>query len=339
MKRLGVIMAGGKGERFWPLSREKHPKQFLKIKGNKELIESTYERIKESFDDVLIVTTRILEDRVRERFPNTSIIAEPVGKNTAPCAAIATKFAEEHGFDIVALFPADHYIDGIDGFKDNVQNARKMAEEGFISTIGIKPTRPDTGFGYIERGEVIKEGIYKVRKFHEKPDRSLAEDYFKSGKFYWNAGMFFWRTDVFFNELKRFAPEIFEPVSRYNLSEIETIYKEVPSISIDYALLEKTDKTVVVESNFFWEDLGSYIALERVIEKDSGGNVVIGDAVFLDAGDNIVVSQDGLVAALGVENLVIVHTKDVTLVLPKDKSQDVKRIVRLLREQNKKKYL
>ena len=339
MRTLGVIMAGGKGERFWPLSREKHPKQFLKIKGDKELIENTFERIKKGFDEVLIVTTRVLENKVKERFPGVKVIAEPIGKNTAPCAAISTKFAKEHGFDIVALFPADHYIDGIEGFLDNVRVAINMAERGFISTIGIKPTRPDTGFGYIERGASLEKGVYRVLKFHEKPDRGLAESYLESGRFYWNAGMFFWRVDIFFSELEKHAPDIFQPIDRYDLGDIETIYMEVPSISIDYALLEKTDKTVVVESKFFWEDLGSYLALERVIDKDENENIIIGDAALLDANGNIVVAQDGIVAALGVENIVIVHTKDVTLVLPKERSQEVKRIVKLLREQNKEQYL
>lgn len=339
MKALGVIMAGGKGERFWPLSREHHPKQFLKIKGDRELIQSTYDRIKESFDDILIVTTKTLENKVKDRFPSVKVIAEPVGKNTAPCAAVSTKFASLNGFDTVALFPADHYIEGVKEFLGNVESALKMAEKGFISTIGIKPTRPDTGFGYIERGEPIEEGIYKVVKFHEKPNRELAESYFKSGNFYWNAGMFFWKVDIFFEELSKYAPRIFEVINKYKFSEIERIYDEMPSISIDYALLEKTDKTVVVESSFFWEDLGSYLALERVIDKDSNSNVVIGDYISLDAHNNIIVSQNGLVAVLGVKDLVVVHTKDVTLVLPKERSQEVKKIVKLLREQNKKEYL
>ncbi len=339
MRKLAVIMAGGKGERFWPLSRVMHPKQFLKVNGDKELIENTFERVKDSFDDVLIVTTRLLEEKVKNRFPKVNIIAEPLGKNTAPCAAVATKFAEEHGYDLVALFPADHYISDVDGFLRNVDMAIAMAEQGYITTIGIKPTRPDTGFGYIERGDKLNDGVYKVIKFHEKPDVKLAESYLKSGRFYWNAGMFFWRRDVFFDELSRYAPSVYEPVRKYNLTEIERIYHEVPSISIDYALLEKTAKTVVVESEFFWEDLGSYIALERVLDKDEYNNVSVGEVVLLNSESNIVVSKHGLVAALGVNNLVIVHTDDVTLVLPKEMSQDVKKIVRLLRELKKDRYL
>ncbi len=339
MEKLAVIMAGGKGERFWPLSREDHPKQFLRIKGDKELIEAAVERVGGLFDHILIITTRKLEDKVRRRFKDVTVIAEPVGKNTAPCAAVATKFAEKNGFNLVGLFPADHYIENLDGFNKNVSDALRMAENGFISTIGIKPTRPDTGFGYIERGEMIEKGIYKVVKFYEKPEFERARDYLASGKFYWNGGMFFWRTDVFFDELAHHAPSVMEPLKEYPIEELELIYSKMPFISIDYALLEKTTKTVVVESRFFWEDLGSYIALERVIEKNSNSNVVVGESVELDARDNIIVSQNGLVAVLGIKDMVVVHTADITLVLPKDRVQEVKKIVKILREKGKTEYL
>ncbi len=338
MKKLAVIMAGGKGERFWPLSREKHPKQFLRIKGDKELIEATVDRVSPLFDHILIVTTRKLEDKVRERFHNVSIIAEPVGKNTGPCAALATKFAEENGFKLVGVFPADHFIENIDGFNQNVRDALSMAERGFISTIGIRPTRPDTGFGYIERGDLIEDGVFKVVKFHEKPELAKAKIYLESGRFYWNAGMFFWKTDVFFEELARYAPSLMEPLKVHSVNEIDRIYEKMPSISIDYALLEKTTKTVVVESKFFWEDLGSYIALERVIEKIDK-NVIIGESIQLDAEGNILISKGGLVAVLGLKDMVVVHTEDVTLVLPKNRVQEVKRIVKKLRDMGKTEYL
>jgi len=339
MRSIAIIMAGGKGERFWPLSREDNPKQFLRIKGDKELIEATYERTRPLFDHVVIVTTRRLEDKVRERFKDASIIAEPEGKNTGPCVAVATLFAKENGYSLVGVFPADHYIEGIDGFRNNVKDALSMAQKGFISTIGIRPNRADTGFGYIERGDKIQDGIYKVVKFHEKPELEKAKTYYSSGRFYWNAGMFFWKTDVFFEEVQHYAPFLLEPLKRYSLSNLEDIYKDMPSISIDYALLEKTKKAVVIESSFFWEDLGSYIALERVFEKNKMGNIDLGESIEIDARGNIIVSESGLVAVLGIEGLVVVHTKDVTLVLPKDRAQEVKNIVKKLREEGKKDYL
>lgn len=339
MRRLGVIMAGGKGERFWPLSRQAHPKQFLKIKGNKELIEAAVERIRELFDHILIITTKNLEQKIKQRFNGVSIIGEPVGKNTGPCATVATEFAREHGYDLMGVFPADHYIENLDGFARNVKDALRMAERGFIATIGIKPTRPDTGFGYIERGEVIEDGIFKVVKFHEKPELETAKTYVASGRFYWNGGMFFWSPDVFFDELIKFSPSLVKPLEEHSINNLEVIYDKMPSISIDHALLEKTTKSVVIESSFFWEDLGSYIALEKVARKNEDGNVVLGKSIELDAHNNIIVAEDGLVAVMGIEGVVVVHTPDVTLVLPKDKVQDVKKIVKRLREKGYNQYL
>lgn len=341
---VGAILAGGKGERFWPLSREKNPKQFLKIVGDKELIEMSYERVAGVVreGEIIFVTTKVLEDEVKKRFPSSKVIAEPVGRNTAPACAVANRYArDKYGDCIVGVFPADHYVKEVDRFVNTLKIGIKWAEKGYFVTLGIKPTRPETGYGYIERGEELEDRVFNVVKFHEKPKREVAEKYLKSGRFYWNSGIFLWRTDIFENALKEHLPELYKLIEEHGIEGegLYKVYENAPSISIDYGIMEKIDNMVVVETDFFWEDLGSYPALERILDKDEEGNIFLGEVVSLDSENNIAISKDGVIALLGVKDLVVVKTSDAVLVMPKEKSQDVKKILKILREKNLNKYL
>lgn len=344
MDFIGAILSGGKGERFWPLSRGRNPKQFLKIVGDKELIEMTYERIKGvvSKGEIIFVTTKVLEDEIKKRFPFSKVIAEPVGRNTAPACAVANRYArDKYGECIVGVFPADHYVKEVDRFVNTLKIGIKWAEEGYFVTLGIKPTRPETGYGYIERGEGLEDRVFKVVKFHEKPEREIAEKYLRSGRFYWNSGIFLWRTDIFEKALKEHLPELYKLIEKHGIEGegLYKVYEKAPSISIDYGIMEKIHNMVVVETDFFWEDLGSYPALERILDKDEEGNIFLGEVVSLESNNNIAISKDGIIALLGVKDLVVVKTSDAVLVMPKEKSQEVKKILKILKEKNLKKYL
>ncbi len=345
MKKAALIMAGGKGERFWPLSRQDNPKQFMKIVDNRELIALTVERLRHIFEEqaIFFVTTKRLSKRIGRLFPQAGLIAEPSGRNTLAACAVGTFAASSKAYELIGVFPSDHYIKNGQAFANTVNKAFSLAEQGYIVTIGIKPTRPDVGFGYIERDEVLNNfnSAFTVKKFHEKPDRETADKYLKDGNYYWNSGMFFWRADVFKEELKRLQPYIYKTFVKYsNITEhLNEIYSTLPSISVDYGIMEKTRKIAVIEAEFDWEDLGSYTALPRVIKEDVSGNIKKGDAVMLDCRDSIAVSEQGMIAAIGVSDLIIVHTNDVTLIVPKDRAQEIKKLLKKMRDEGKTAYL
>lgn len=346
MKLFGGVMAGGKGERFWPLSRESVPKQFLELFTGEPLIIDTYERLKTlvSEEEIVFITTKILEHPVKDLFPKSHVIVEPVGKNTAPAVLYTAFYIKEKVKDAVILMvPSDHVIKDRESFKLCAQFAINIASEGYLVTFGIPPTRPETGYGYIERESLILEDgrhrVFTVKKFHEKPDKKTAESYIKSGEFYWNSGMFVFTLEAILEAFKKHAPDIFK-VFEENWPDIESIYERVKNISVDYAVMEKAPNIAVVEATFEWEDVGSFTSLERLFERDDWKNVKIGDAELIDSHDNIVVAQDGLVALIGVDGFVVVHTEDVTLVIRKEDAQRVKEIVEKLRkDKRKEKYI
>ncbi len=345
------IMAGGKGERLWPLSRESRPKQLLRLLSDKTMLEETIERISPLIPEekAIAITTESIADKVQELMPRSVVLVEPVGKNTAPACAFAAFYLKQTGHEDAILFmlPADHVIKDRDALLQTFEFAAEIADqERRLVTFGIKPTRPETGYGYIEMGETLREknGLkaHYVIRFREKPDRETAIEYLETGRFLWNSGMFVWRVDVFLEALKQHLPELFELGERYDLTTEEGVkrfYEQAPEISIDYGVMEKADNIAVVEAVFDWEDVGSLFALSRVIERDEHGNSVHGEVVSLDAGDNILYSRDGLVAVIGVKDLIVVHTADVTIVLPKDEAQRVKELRRLVRKLGLEKYL
>jgi len=325
----GVILAGGKGERFWPLSRTKRPKQLIKF-GERTLLEDAYQRVGQLADKTWVITGTVIENEIKRLLPGADVIAEPQGRNTGPaCFYTGALALRDDPEAILLVAPSDHVIRDVDSFLDCARLAVEVAREGYLVTFGVLPTRPETGYGYIERGDSLRKGhgtkAFVAQRFHEKPDHATAESYMRSGKFYWNSGMFVWRADVLADQVRCNAPEIVNALPED--LDLEAFYRDTPSISVDYAVMEKAEKIAVIEATFDWEDAGSFASLERVFPPDEKGNVLWGDALEIGSENCILASEGGLVAAWGVSDLVIVHTPDATLVIPREEAQKVKEIL------------
>ncbi len=332
-----LILAGGKGERFWPLSRRSKPKQLLNLFTGKPLILEAYERAK-NFGEVYIVTTSEIAEPIKDLIKDAKVIIEPIGKNTAPAIYYAiNEINELKDDDIVFVQTSDHIIGNIQAFIKDGKLAIEVAKDGYIVVFGITPARPETGYGYVEVSYKIGENIYKVAKFHEKPSLEEAEKYVKSGNFYWNSGMFVFKKETMMRAYGEFARDIAE--AHRSAKSISEFYQNVRSISIDYAIMERAKNIALVEAEFQWEDVGSYISLENLFKKDENGNVIIGDAVLVNVKNCIVISKDGICAVHSVEDSIIVHTKDSTLIIPKSKSQNIREIVDMLKKLNLDIYL
>ena len=355
---VGIIMAGGKGERFWPLSRIHRPKQLINFVGKESLLQESINRIKPivKTNHILIATIEELVQPIKKvilNFPKENILTEPIGRNTAPCLAMANVYAEKFGPDpTVVVLTSDHIIWDKNRFREAVKSAIiKAEEEECLVTFGIIVERPETGFGYIERDERVNGKytvpIYKVKKFVEKPSLKIAKEYIKSGRYFWNSGMFVWKSSSLKNAFKKFSPEIFDFMEKFSKyigkknekTILRRMFYELPSISIDYAVMEKAHNVYVVEGDFGWDDIGSWTALKRIYQPDNDGNVFIGEVVNLDSENVTVFSNNAVVATLGIKDLVIVSTKDAILVCPKERCQDIKKIVNLLREKGYKELL
>ncbi|MCS6809287.1 MAG: sugar phosphate nucleotidyltransferase [Bacteroidota bacterium] len=376
MQRTALIMAGGSGERFWPLSRRTKPKQLLNlISPDKTMLDEAIERIAPliSPDHIFIITNEALQPIMREHLsllPPANIIAEPLKRNTAPCIALGSAFIAERYPSLkpheisIAVLTADHFIESPERFRAAVDAALTHAEKtGDIVTFGIRPTRPATGYGYIEvAASYASAAIHPleaipVASFHEKPSLETAQEFLRQGRFFWNSGMFFWRLDTIISGLERHLPDVgrkirdLRAVLTHTTQHIMSasppgtydIFKSMPDISIDYGLMERAHHVAVVCADFGWDDVGSWDALERVYEPDEAGNINVGGSLLLDSKNCIVMNSVGddvlSVAAIGVENLVIVATKDGILVCPKDRVQDVRRVVSALREQSGEKFV
>ena len=340
---VSCVLCGGKGERFWPLSRDENPKQFLQIVGEGTLIEQTVKRLEKipGNKEVFLISNSRFREKLDSMFPRTFKILEPIGRNTAPACAVANEYAiRKYGEIILGIFPSDHYIRENEIFIETMEEAKTLAQNGYIVTIGMKPTRPETGYGYIERGEKIGVKSYKAVKFHEKPDRETAQRYISSGKFYWNAGMFVWRTDVFDEAVKKFMPDFYKVLKEYNIpEELDKIYEEAPEISVDYAIMEKTDNIAVVEGEFFWEDLGSFPSLFNVLHSDEKGNIVLGDAVVSDCTNSLFIQRGPVIAAYGLSDVIVISTNDIVLVIPMSEAQNVKKLRAIFKERGLEKLL
>jgi mannose-1-phosphate guanylyltransferase len=258
MKRAAVILAGGAGTRLYPLSSEENPKQFLKLFGGKSLLQKTFDRLQPIADPIFVSTNERYRDKCREQVPGADVITEPARRNTAPAIALCTLAIEERlGECCVAFLPSDHYIGDEPGFVRVLERAYAHAEShDDLVTIGIEATEPNTGFGYLELGDPIAPGVLRLRRFTEKPTLERAREFLRAGNYSWNAGMFIWRTSVFRRALERLAPEIARVT--------EANYDTMPSISIDYALMEKADNVATIRGDFAWSDVGSFEALEKV---------------------------------------------------------------------------
>lgn len=346
MKKYAVIMAGGVGTRFWPVSRVKRPKQFLDILGlGQSLLQMTYERFSKILpsENIFIVTNEMYRDLIKEQIPDiqdNQILGEPIAKNTAPCIAYACyKIASKDPDSVVVVAPSDHLIMDTQEFINQVERGMTFASENeALVTLGIKPSRPDTGYGYIQfKEEETSEGVYKVKTFTEKPDLELANQFIDSGDFLWNAGIFIWKVGVVLNAFEEYLPEMSELFSSGNehyfkTSEsafIDGVYPACQNISIDYGIIEKSESVFVLPSEFGWSDLGTWKSLYDVADKNSDGNVLIGKNIELnESTNNLVKAPDGkLVVLEGVKDLFILDTEDALLVCDKNNEQEVKRIV------------
>ncbi|HDG9809451.1 mannose-1-phosphate guanylyltransferase/mannose-6-phosphate isomerase [Raoultella planticola] len=354
---LPVIMAGGTGSRLWPMSRELYPKQFLRLYGQNSMLQETITRLSglDTHEPMVICNEEhrfLVAEQLRQLDKlSHNIILEPVGRNTAPAIALAALQATKNGDDpLLLVLAADHIINNVQVFHEAVRVAQKYAEIGHLVTFGIVPDSPETGYGYIQRGDVLddtQQAPYKVARFVEKPDRTHAEAYLSSGEYYWNSGMFMFRAKKYLSELAKYRPDILEACKK-SVSSAEDgndfisiphdIFCACPDESVDYAVMEKTADAVVVGLDADWNDVGSWSALWDVSPKDHHGNVLTGDS-WVHNSQNCYINSDGqLVAAIGVENLVIISTKDAVLVMDKERAQDVKKIVEHLKQNKRSEY-
>ncbi len=355
-----VIMAGGSGTRFWPLSRERRPKQFLDIIGCRPMLLQTYERIRSVVDDscVYIVVGKIHEEETRNLFLDRSvnIVVEPQGKNTAPCIGLAALLIDFQGGggDPIAILPADHYVAKEDIFRKDLEKALKIASsEDCIVTLGIIPTRPETGYGYIERfpGEV-DNGVFKVKSFVEKPDFDLACEYLKSGNYFWNAGIFVAKPSVLLHEFAEFMPHFYDGLIELKQyigedsfeDKLADLYSRTENISFDYAIMEKTSTPVyVIASDCGWSDVGSWFSLYELRvgkEGDADKNLIDGEGAFFDSKRCFVLSRTGRwVSLLGLEDVLVVDTNDAVLVADLGKHQQVRVITEYLKKHGPKELL
>ncbi len=344
-----VIIAGGKGERFWPQSRARRPKHLLPIVGDKPMLVQTLERVRALVPpkNTFIITSAVQARAVREvcsKLPAENIVAEPMGRDTAPAVGLAAALVGARDpKGIFAVLPADHVIHDSEAYQRDLRAAFAAASSGDVMvTIGIEPTEPAIGFGYIQRGELWKKferrPVYRVKRFVEKPALEVAQGYLASGDYVWNGGMFVWSVPVVEAALSRHAPELdagLAPI-RAALAKkkplaaiLKKVYPSLSKISVDYALLEKADNVVVVPSSFDWDDVGAWPAVPKHYQKDAGGNVMRGRVVVEAARNNIIFSEgDHLTAVLGADDLIVVHTPDATLVAPKAKAQEIKQLLK-----------
>ncbi|MBI5326300.1 MAG: mannose-1-phosphate guanylyltransferase [Ignavibacteriae bacterium] len=375
MKRTAVIMAGGSGERFWPLSRTRKPKQLLNLASDKTMLEDSIERISPLInkEDIFIITSQLLLEPIRKALsdlPPENIIAEPLKRNTAPCLALSAGFIaeryKEEGFTeseiSIAVLTADQNIHPNDEFIRTIESALDYVEKNpALATIGIQPDRPETGYGYIEVDSFFDKThnepeIKPVVRFLEKPDLDKAKEFLQRGNYLWNSGMFFWRLDTFINTMTKFTPEIGSRIDDIRkgyakkthialpeaLDRIAPLFESYPNISIDYALMEKADNVVAAKATFIWDDIGSWDSLDRVKKPDPDGNIIQGTTAVLNTKNSVIInasSKDKIIAGFGLDGFVIVATDDAVLICPKDKVQDVKKCVEKIRNEKGDKYL
>jgi mannose-1-phosphate guanylyltransferase len=359
-----VILAGGRGTRFWPRSRTRTPKQLLNIVGKDTMLEQTVARLRPLIpaDRIWTVTNAEQTSAVKKQLPaaRKRVLTEPIGRNTAAAIALAAIHVRQaaKGDALMAVLPADHFIAQPDKYRKIVSAALELAREpGRMIVLGIPPTRPDTGFGYVERfGDALESNgfpAFAVRRFTEKPALELAKEYVASGNFQWNAGMFFWRVSTFLDNLETFLPKTHEALE--SLAEtigkktyerrLRAIYPKLENISVDYAILENATRqegpprVFVIPADIGWSDIGSWAAVYELLAKQSGDNVLAGRGLALDATGNFLYSPTKFIAAIGIRDLIVVDTPDALLIVPRERAQDVAKIVKSLEERKQNKLL
>jgi len=351
VKTTAVIMAGGKGERFWPKSRSSLPKQFLSLTSDgKTMIQLTAERHLPlvEYEDMFVVTNQNYVELVRQQLPHIpqeNILAEPLARNTAPCVGFAASVIQKkYGDAVMLVLASDHLIKFTDMYLDTMSQAVDIAsEDGNLVTIGITPTCPETGYGYInfgrDEGEAKHRGVYVVKRFVEKPDMDTAKEYLSSGQYLWNSGMFVWKVSTIMERFKELLPDTYKGLVKigkaFGACEYDQVlaneYAAFTSESIDYGIMERAANIYTVPGNFGWDDVGSWLALERINRTNDLGNMVQGDVVTIGTKNSIIIGDKKLIAAVGLEDLVIVDTNDAILICSKGATQDVKKVIENLK--------
>ncbi|MBA6379118.1 MULTISPECIES: mannose-1-phosphate guanylyltransferase/mannose-6-phosphate isomerase [unclassified Colwellia] len=348
-----VIMAGGSGSRLWPLSRSLYPKQFLALTGEQTMLQTTIQRLSDlEVNAPLVICNEehrfIVAEQLRTLDITGSIILEPVGRNTAPAIALAAEVTVTDNDPLLLVLAADHVIQNTDAFTDAVKNALPLAQAGKLVTFGIVPTQAHTGYGYIKRGNSVSDSSgYDVNAFVEKPDLKTAADYLESGEYYWNSGMFLIKASRYLEELQKYRPEILNACKKaleHTTHDNDFVRLDAeafalcPDESVDYAVMENTTDAVVVPLDAGWNDIGAWSALWEVNEKDEEGNTTSGDTILQNTTNSLIHGGDRLIATVGLDNVVIVDTKDALLVACKDKVQDVKKIVEKLKADKRSEF-
>ncbi|MEX0084427.1 mannose-1-phosphate guanylyltransferase/mannose-6-phosphate isomerase [Clostridium butyricum] len=359
MKVTAVIMAGGKGERFWPKSRKSLPKQFLSLTDDgKTMIQLTIERLKKivDIDDVYIVTNKDYRDFVIEQIngiPEENILLEPMAKNTAPCIGLAAMHIKKKYKDaVMVVLPSDHLIKYNEIYIDTLKEAVEVAEEDKnLITIGITPSYPETGYGYINFGrdenDIERNNLYRVKRFVEKPNLDTAKEYLASGRYLWNSGMFVWKSSTILENFQKLMPDMYEGLNKIyetiGSDEEESIlqreFAKFKGESIDYGIMERAGNIYTIPGSFGWDDVGSWLSLERINRTNDDGNVIKGNVITINSKNSIIQAQDKLIATIGIDDLVIVDTDDALLISNKSNTQEVKKVIENLKICNRYEYL
>ena len=343
---IAVILAGGKGLRLWPESRQQRPKQLCKLVNNRSMLDNTIDRLADAgASNIIIITSEDLQPGIEEIVEDRpdaymiEILTEPEGKNTAPAVGLVlARLQEEHPDAVVGFFPADHHVSNPGAFADSIVRAVKAAEQGHIATIGIAPDRPETGYGYIEKtkweiGEI--GNVYQVNSFCEKPDLPTAQGYLNSGQYVWNAGIYVSSAQVLMDEFQTHLPDIYQKINS-GLEAYLSSYADLPCISLDYGIAEKSNRMAVVPADFGWCDLGSWNALADIHSQDELSNVCTGsDIVVLDSRNCVVKQSEKTIVLYGVQDTLVVETDDIILVSNRHRSQDIRKVTEILKEKER----
>jgi mannose-1-phosphate guanylyltransferase len=345
-----VIMAGGAGTRFWPLSRRARPKQLLPLTSSGEtLLGATVRRVRQLVpaDRILIVTSEPLLDPTRQACPDIpadNVLAEPVGRNTAPCVGWAACHVRRRDPDgIMAVLPSDHHVGDEAAFAALVRASLDAARQNTLVTVGIRPDRPETGYGYIEMGEDLGDGVFRARRFVEKPNRARAEQFLAAGRFLWNSGMFFFQAGTVLEAIRQHLPGLADGLALLDEAAaqgsegtaLRRVYPDLPAVSFDHGVMEKAEGVSVLPGDFGWSDLGSWTTAWELADKDDDGNASDGDVIALGSSGTYVKAPPGKVVALvGVDDLIVVDTEDALLIVPRDRTQDVRSVVDALRDRD-----
>jgi mannose-1-phosphate guanylyltransferase/mannose-6-phosphate isomerase len=350
IKTYPVLLAGGSGSRLWPISRELYPKQLVNLIGSESLIQSTIKRLSPVLNPerAIVVCGEEHFYEIKRHLEEIGIssdgkvITEPCGRNTAPAILLAVlNILNKEKDAVILVFPADHVITDVVEFHKSLQKATWLAERGYIVTFGIKPDYPETGYGYIEGSKPLKGDAFSIKRFVEKPDRKTAERYLKAGNFFWNSGMFAFKASVMLREFSRYAAELLKDMQAMTAEDVPLTaesYGRLPDISIDYAIMERTKKGVVLPSDFGWSDIGSWKSLYDILPKDDDRNVIEGDVILRDTKNSFIKGDERLIVVNGLKNVVVVETPDTVFISDLDRTQDVKLIVNKLKRLGRKEY-